>query len=226
MLPLYALVSSAVATGAAAEGSGPRIVGDTAPRRAAIAAGLGGSWIVGDNAAGYGGALSERIVVDLATGDLIAFTVELDHARHALVDAGAYFPEAPIPAGALTGFRDYLVIDAGFRLGIPVGDPRARRSDRVRGVPFVRIGVGLALTSTLLDAPGFDGRVAMRSNTAWFAPSLSAGAEVRIRPWISLLPHMKTQVQVFEDTAESVGGPTRVAAEWRFQPALDVSIHF
>jgi hypothetical protein len=37
---------------------------------------------------------------------------------------------------------------------------------------------------------------------------------------------MKTQVQVFEDTAESIGGPTRVAAEWRFQPALDVSIHF
>lgn len=220
MLPLYAL-----ALAAAADGSGPRFVSDDPPRLLSIAAGLGGSWIVGDNADGYGGGLSERVVVDLATGDLVAFTIELDHARHTLSDAGAYFPEAPVPRGALTGFRDYLVVDVGFRLGLPVGAPRVRPPDRVHAIPWLRVGVGVGVTSTLLDAPGFDRRVALRSNTVWPTPSLGAGAEVRIRPWISLLPHIKTQVQVFEDTAESIGGATRVAAEWRFQPALDVSIH-
>ncbi|MDP2309034.1 MAG: hypothetical protein Q8P18_23625 [Pseudomonadota bacterium] len=221
MLPLYV-----IALAAAAEGSGPRFVSDRPPLVVSVGAGLGGSWVLGANAEGYGGALSERVTVDLPTGDLVAFTVELDHARHRLSDAAAYFPEAPIPKGALTGFRDYLGVDMGFRVGLPVGDPRAREATRVYAVPFFRLGLGVAVTSTLLDAPGFDGRVALRSNTVWPTPSLSAGADVRIRRWISLLPQLKTQVQVFEDSAESVGGATRVAAEWRFQPALDVSIHF
>ncbi|MFN7143927.1 MAG: hypothetical protein ACK4YP_09140 [Myxococcota bacterium] len=189
----------------------------------AIAAGIGGSWILGGNADGYGGALAERVAVDLPTGPLVAFTVELEHARHTLDDAGAYFPSVTVPAGSLSGFRDYFVADAGFRFVIPVGDPDPAR---VSAAPFLRLGLGVALTSTLLDAPGFDGRVALRSNTAWPAPSLSGGAEVRIRRWISLLPHAKAQVQIHEDAAESSEGATPVAAEWRFQPALDVRIHF
>ena len=225
MLPLSAFAIQAVTVAAAADEAGPRYVGEAAPRWVSVAAGLGGSWIVGDNAAGYGSALSERVVVDLATGDLVGFTVELDHARHGLVDADAYFQGAPIPADAVTGFRDYLVVDAGFRFGLPVGGPD-HADDPVRVVPYVRVGAGVARTSTLLDASGFDGRVALRSNTAWPAASLSAGAEVRIHRWISLVSHLKTQVQVFQDVAESIGGPSRVAAEWRFQPALDVSIHF
>lgn len=232
MLPLFALAlvaptSPALAAEAPSGGSGPRIVGELAPVRLTLAAGLGGSWLLGDNAAGYDAALSERVEIGLPTGDLVAFTVELDHARHALTDAGAYFATdgrtAAIPADAVTGFRDYLVVDAGFRFGIPVVP--AGRADVVRVVPYLRLGVGLARTSTLLDAPGLDGRVALRSNTVWPAPSLAAGADVRIRRWISVLPHVKTQVQVFEDVAESIGGSSRVAAEWRFQPALDVSIH-
>jgi len=219
MLPLYAIALAA----AAADGTGPRFVSDRPPPLVSVAAGVGGSWILGSNADGYGGGLSERVVVGLATGELVAFTVELDHARHLLTDAGAYFPEAPIPQGALSGFRDYLVVDLGFRFGLPVG---SRDAARVHVVPYLRLGVGVAVTSTLLDLPGFDRRVALRSNTVWPAPSLAAGAEVRIRRWISLLPHLKTQVQVFEDSAESIGGDTRVAAEWRLQPALDVSIHF
>lgn len=228
MLPLVTLALSADAY--AADGSGPRYVnggsgGPTRGRVVSLTAGLGGSWIVGGNADGYAGALSERFAVDLATGDLVSFTIELDHARHALTDAGAYFPEVAIPDGALSGFRDYLVVDVGFRLGFPVGPP-SRADDRVYAVPYVRFGVGAAVTSTLLDAPGFDGRVAMRSNTVWPAPCLSSGAEVRIRRWVSLSPHVKAQLQLFEDTAESIGGATRVAVEWRLQPALDLSFHF
>jgi hypothetical protein len=211
------------ALAAASDGGAPRAEVDERPRIASLAVGLGGSFLHGDNAAGYAGSLAERVVLDLATGDLVSFTLEFDHARHALTDSGAYFPEVPVPAGALSGFRDYYALDAGFRLAVPVG---TRDPTRVRALPFLRLGVALAATSTLLDAPSLDGRVALRSNTAWPAPSVGAGVEVRIRRWISLLPHMKTQVQVFEDTAESIGGPTRVAAEWRFQPALDVSIHF
>lgn len=188
-----------------------------------IAAGLGGSFIGGGNAEGYGGALAERVAVDLPTGRLVAFTIELEHARHALADAGAYFPSVTVPAGSLAGFRDYFVADAGFRFVIPVGDPDPAR---VSAAPFLRLGFGIALTSTLLDAPGFDGRVALRSTTAWPMPSLAAGVEVRLRRWISLLPHAKAQVYVAQDAAESAGAPAPVAAEWRFQPALDVRIHF
>ncbi len=212
-----------VAAALASDWSGPRVVGELDPRKISVAAGLGGSWISGANAAGYTGGLTERLVLDVPTGELVAFTLDLDHARHALVDADAYFPSVRVPAGSFTGFRDYFVVDAGFRFGIPVGDPDPAR---VHAVPFLRLGVGAVFTSTLLDAAGFAGRVAMRSNTAWFAPSLAAGAEVHIRRWISLLPHARVQVQIVEDTADSVGGPTRVAAEWRFQPALDVRINF
>jgi len=218
MLPLCLF-----ALAAASDAASPDATADERPRITSIAVGLGGSILLGDNASGYADSLAERVVFDLATGDLVCFSLEFDHARHPLTDSGAYFPEAPVPAGALSGFRDYYALDAGFRLGVPVG---TRDPNRVRALPYLRVGVALALTSTLLDTPSLDGRIALRSNTAWPAPSLGAGVELRIRRWISLLPHLKTQVQVFEDTAEDLGGPTRVAAEWRFQPALDVSIHF
>jgi hypothetical protein len=222
MLPLFVVTCAS----AAPAWSGAHVAGeDEAPRRAAVAVGVGGSWIVGDNAAGYDAGAAERLVVDIATGHTTAFTVELDHARHALADAGAYFPDTPLPADAITGFRDYVVVDAGFRLALDVRGPDAD-PDRVTALPYLRVGLGLALTNTLLDAPGFAGRVAMRSRTAWPAPGFTAGAEIRIRRWISLFPQIKTQFQVFEDGAESTGGHTRVGAEWRIQPALDASINF
>jgi hypothetical protein len=215
-----------VSLASAASGwSGAHVVGeDTRPRRASVSAGLGGSWILGENAAGYAPGLAERVTVDLALGPATAFDVEFDHARHVLDDASAYFPGANAPADALSGFRDYMSVDAGFRLGF---DATAQaRSPVVRVFPYVRLGLGAAFTNTLLDGPGFAGRVAMRSRTAWPAPSVAAGVEVRVRRWISLVPQMKSQVQVFEDVAESTGGKTSVAAEWRLQPTLDVSINF
>lgn len=218
------LVLAALATAAPSGWSGPRVVGDVPPRKVSIAAGIGGSWIVGENADGYGPGLAERLLVDVAAGEHAAFTLELDHARHTLEDAGAYFPAAKFPSGAITGFRDYLVVDAGFRFGGEVGPPGD--PGRVRVFPFGRVGIGLAFTSSLLDVPGFDGRVALRSNTVWPAPSLGTGVEVRVRRWLSLVPHVKTQVILTEDPAETSAGSSRVAAEWRFQPALDVSINF
>jgi hypothetical protein len=208
----------------AADWSGPRVVGDDPPPVVSIVAGLGGSFLAGGNAPGYAGGLLERLALDFPTGDLVAFSLEIDHSRHALADAGAYFSSVEnVPAGSLTGFRDYFVLSPGFRFAFPGGRPQ----DGVVTVrPFVLIGLGVAFTSTLLDGAGFDGRVALRSNTAWPAPSLAAGAEIRLSRRVDLLPHLEAQVHVFEDTAESVGGPSRVTAEWRFQPALDVRINF
>lgn len=210
------------ATALAADWSGPRVIRDDDPRKISVAVGLGGAWLAGGNAPGYGGGLTERLVLDVPTGDLCAFTVDLDHSRHTLVDADAYFPSVVVPGSSLSGFRDYFTVDAGFRLGFPVPrDPAV-----VSVVPYVRIGVGAVFTSTLLDAPGTDGRVAMRSNTAWFAPSLSAGGEIRIKRWISVLPHLRAQVQVVEDAPESTDAPSPIVAEWRYQPAVDVRINF
>ena len=188
------------------------------------AVGIGASFLTGGNAPGFGAGLLERLVLDVPTGDLIAFTVEADHARHGLTDASAYFPGLAVPADAMDGFRDYFAVDLGFRFGIDVGRPRAE--GRVRAVPFIRTAVGAVFTSTLLEAPGLDGRVALRSNTAWPAPGIGAGCELRIRRWITVIPRLDAQVLVVEDTVEYEGGPTSVVAEGRFRPAVDVSFNF
>lgn len=213
-----------LASTAAAEWSGPRVVGETKPRKVSLAAGIGASFLVGGNGSGFGAGLLERLVLDVPTGELVAFTIEADHARHGLVDAGEYFPGLAVPADTLDGFRDYFAVDLGFRLGIDVGTPRER--DRVRAVPFVRPAVGVVFTSTLLEAPGLDGRVALRSNTAWPAPGIGAGCELRIRRWITVIPRLDAQVLVVEDTVEYEGGPTDVVAEGRIRPAVDVSFNF
>ncbi len=244
-LATLATLAALVAPSSAAEGwSGATVSGGEfgRPRVGGVAVGVGGSWIVGANGGGYRGGLAERLAFDVALGRhrpnavIGAFTVELDHARHSLTDAGAYFSDASssatdstgttIPPSALTGFRDYIVLDAGFRVGFDVSGTERASVGEVRVLPYVRLGVGVAFSSTLLDAPSFTGRVAMRSRTAWPAPGLSLGAEVLVRRWISVLPHVKTQVQVFEDAAESMGADTRLAAEWRLQPAIDVRVNF
>lgn len=216
------LLALSLVNALAADWSGPRVIRDDDPRKISVAAGLGGAWIAGSSAAGFSGGLVERLVLDVPTGDLCAFTLDLDHSRHALVDADAYFPAVRIPGGSISGFRDYFAIDVGFRLGFPV----PRDPARVSTVPFTRIGVGAVFTSTLLEAPGIDGRVALRSNTAWFAPSLALGAEVRIKRWISVLPQVRAQVQVVEDAPESTDAPSPIVAEWRYQPTVDVRINF
>jgi hypothetical protein len=207
---------------AASDWSGPRVLGGDPAPTPTLAAGLGASFLAGGNAGAYAGGLAERILFTAPTGELVAFTLEFGHARHALVDADAYFPAVTVPAGSLDGFRDYFAGNLGFRFEFPVGTPRP---GAIRARPFLRVGVGAVYTSTLVEGPGFDGRIAMRSNRVWPAPTASTGADIRVLRWLTLAPHLGVEVQIDEDVAESTGGPTHVGVEWRFTPALDLHIH-
>lgn len=194
-------------------------------RRGSLAVGLGGSWILGGNADGYSGGVAERIGGALAIGEVSAFVLDVEHTRHTLADAGAYFPGIAVPASSVAGFRDYVVMDAGFRLGFDFSDQtRVGRGARVSAYPFLRSGAALVLTTTRLDVPSLSGRRAISSVEASPALSLGGGAEVRIRRWISLLPHVKAQVLLKEDPSETSGG-SRWGLEWRVQPAIDVSFN-
>lgn len=195
----------------------------TRDRVVSVVVGLGGSWILGGNAEGYGAGVAERASVDLALGRASAFCVDLDHARHTLRDAAAYFPDASVPADATPGFRDYLTVDAGFRIGVPLVDDAP--SDVVTAVPYLRLGVGATLTTTLLDVPAFTGRLALRSQTLVPSPSVGLGVEIRIRRWITVVPHVKAQFAIARDVGE-VDLDEQWGMESRIQPAIDVAFNF
>lgn len=190
-----------------------------------VSVGLGGSWIFGGNADGYGGGVAERVAVGLALGQASALTLDVDHARHGVRDASAYFPDADVPAGAVSGFRDYTAVDVGLRLGWDLAEGARRDEDAVSVVPFVRLGAGVALTTTLVDVPSFDGRLPLRSQAVLPAPSLGVGTEVRIRRWFRVVPHVKAHAVLAADASELDGGE-RWGVEWRIQPAVDASFHF
>lgn len=206
---------------------GARVRTDFAePRVASVVVGAGGSWLLGDAGAGWSGGVSERVGVDIALGDASAFAIDLEHARHHVRDAGAWFPERDVSAAAMEGFRDYFVVDAGFRLGIDVTEGTALPSaERLVVVPYLRLGVAGAVTSTRIDAPAFDGRIPVRSRELQAAPSLGAGVELRVRRWISVVPHAKAQCLIARDVGE-IDGHERWGLEWRLQPALDASFNF
>jgi hypothetical protein len=203
---------------------------------ATLAVGLGGAWLFGGNADGFAPGLTERVAIgfsfgrDRAPDDTLdgppppppgtsGFELVLDHARHPLTDAGAYFPGDDVPPDAVTGFRDYLMVEPGFRIGLSRPDPDA---GHVTVVPWIHLGIALAVTSTRLDAPSLDGRLALRNVDAWPAPALGLGMDVRVRPWLALRPAVTGHVLVRDDPAES-GTTTHWGAEWRIQPALDVA---
>ncbi|MFZ5480276.1 MAG: hypothetical protein ACOZNI_26160 [Myxococcota bacterium] len=188
-----------------------------------VGVGLGGSVLVGGNAEAFGAGVAQRLAGDVAISRGSAFSVELAHTRHVVRDASAWFPGADVSADAMEGFRDYVSVDAGVRVGgvLPPDAPVGA----VTAVPFARIGLAGVYTTTLLGVAGFDGRVALRSERLSPAASLGAGCEVRLLRRIAVVPHLVAQAVVEEDVGE-VDGVGVWGVEWRLQPAVDASFHF
>lgn len=191
------------------------------PRCVTLGVGIGAAFITGANADGYGPGLTERVVFDVATGPLVTFGVALDHARHGVVDAGAYYPSVTVPDASLTGFRDYFVADLGFRYHIPIV---ILEPHRMTASPWLRTGIAAVYTSTRVEGPGFDGPVALRSTAIWPALSFGAGAELRFTPWLSANPHLVVQGALVPDAPESSTAGATVSGELRVLPSLDVSV--
>ena len=194
-------------------------------RTGSVSAGLGGSWLFGGNASGLSPGLSERISGEVALSTVSALTLDVDHARHRAVDAAAWFTDPAPPEDAMTGYRDYVAFDLGARVGLDLTDPARAGDPRVTVVPALRFGVAVVRTTTLLTVPSFDGARPLRSTTVWPALSLGASVEINLRRWLSVVPHVKTQVLLMEDQHERDTRSTW-GLEWRLQPALDASFHF
>lgn len=223
---MLSLLLAGLALAGSPEFRGARVRTDFGkPPPYSVAVGLGGSWIFGGNADGYGGGVAERLSVGLALGQTSALVLDLDHARHGVRDASAYFPDADVPADAVSGFRDYTALDLGLKLGLDLAEKSRVEEDALAVVPFVRLGVAAAFTTTLVDVPSFEGRLPLRSQAILPAPSLGAGAEVRIRRWIRVVPHVKAHAVLAADASE-LDGSERWGVEWRVQPAVDASFHF
>jgi hypothetical protein len=193
------------------------------PRCGTLGIGVGAAFISGANADGYAPGVSERVTFRVATGRLVQFAVSLDHARHDLVDAGAYYPTVTVPEGSLSGFRDYFVADIGFRYHIPIV---ILEPHRMTVSPWIHTGVAVAYTSTRVEGPGFAGPVALRSTALWPGLSVGAGAELRFTPWLSADPHLIVQGMLLPDAPESASNSDTVSGELRFLPSLDVNVRF
>lgn len=188
-------------------------------RLASLAGGAGVSFVAGRNGSAMGAALAERVALSLAIGEVSAIAVELDHARHEVVDGARFFDLEAAPGG-VTGWRDYLALEAGGRIGLVI-----ERRPGTRVHPWLWLGVGVVFTGTEVVVPAFTGTADIRTRAAAPIASLGFGAAVRILDWLSVQPAFKTQFLVAPDPGE-VDGKEVWGLEARMQPAVDVSLDF
>lgn len=191
-------------------------------RTASLAVGPGVGFIVGGNGGGYGVGFAQRLRLDAALSPVTALQLDLDHSRHPLHDASGYFDELAVPADALEGTRDYVVLDFGAQVDIdPVPSPSP---DRFHVNPLVRFGAGVGFTDTKLDAPSFDGRVEMRSRAVAPVVSLGAGVELRVQRWLTFVPAFRFQGLLARDDGE-IDHQTQIGVEMRGQATVDVTLN-
>lgn len=192
-------------------------------RKASLAVGPGVGFLIGGNGGGYGVGFAQRARVDVALSPVTSLQLDLDHSRHPLHDASGYFDEVAIPADAIEGTRDYVVLDFGAQVDI---DPvPATSPDHFHVNPLVRFGAGVGFTDTKLDAPSFDGRVEIRSRAVAPAISLGTGVELRVQRWLTLAPAITFQGLLARDDGE-IDQQTQIGVEMRGQATLDVTLNF
>lgn len=191
-------------------------------RIASFAVGAGASFVAGKGA-GYSPALAERMVISLSFAEASALSIEIDHARHVLSDASGLYPDLDVPPDAVSGASDFLSIEWGGRLGLSLTERMP--SDRVRAWPWLWAGVGCAFTATEIKIPAFSGSLPVRSRITAPLVSVGGGADVRLKPWLSLHPGLKVQFLFANDPGE-VDHLEKWGATVRAQPAVDIAIDF
>ena len=192
-------------------------------RKVSLAVGPGVGFLVGGNGGGYGVGFAQRVRIDGALSPVTSLQLDLDHSRHPLRDASGYFEELAVPADAMEGTRDYVVLDLGAQVDIDPGP--APTPDRFHVNPLVRFGAGVGFTDTKLDAPSFEGRVELRSRAVAPLISLGAGVELTVRRWLTFAPAFQFQGLLARDDGE-IDHQTQVGVEMRGQATLDVTLNF
>lgn len=191
-------------------------------RLASFASGIGASFVAGKGGA-YSPAFAERMVLSLSMGEASALSLEVDHARHTLANASGLYPEFTVAADAASGYRDFLTLELGGRIGLSFSERLP--SDQIRAWPWLWIGAGCAFTDTSLEIPGFVGGVSVRTRATTPMATLGGGAEIRLKPWLSVHPGFKAQFLVANDHGE-VDHLDKWGVTVRGQAAVDVAIDF
>jgi hypothetical protein len=197
---------------------------EPAPRPILVGVGLGGSFLAGEgSAAAFGGTWTERLAAHFAVSPFSSLGLELEHARHPLVDAGGLFEDGQAPEEEFSGgYRDYLVLDLGARVGFRT---YADARPPIVPTPFFRLGMGAVFSATRFAFPSLQGTSAMESRATAPMLGIGLGCELRIRDWIGLTPQFKAEVLLAADRGE-IDDVEVFRVESRLAPTLDLTLGF
>lgn len=188
-----------------------------------VGVGAGAGLVAGAGEDAWGAGFGQRVAVGITPGGGFgALGLELTHSRHAIIDADALFPNASVPADAITGGRDLVTLDLGYRVGINI---YGQERPEIQAIPFLRPAIGGALAATDLMVPSFAGQSRMISRALSPMVTLQAGCEVRFGHHFSLLPNIAGHVFLARNAGEQ-GEKETFDLEWHVLPALDASLSF
>jgi hypothetical protein len=99
-----------------------------------VGLGLGAGLVAGQGAEAWGAGFAQRVAVGITPGPGFgALGLELGHTRHPVTDADALFPDVSVPADEVSGARDLVTLDLGYRIGVNV---YGRERPLVMAIPF------------------------------------------------------------------------------------------
>lgn len=182
-----------------------------AERHPSLELGVGLGLLQGGNGSGYGVGPSQRLGLDVPAGKIHSVAIGIEHAHHSLLRAGAYLPGATVEDDAIEGGRDRWNMSLGGRFQLQLADPSA---DRLVVEPLGELGMSFVASHTVVTMAGLTGKATLGS---WsFAPAIDigAGADVRIRRFLALVPAFRVAVSLAENAPES-GGEAVFGAEVR-----------
>lgn len=180
-------------------------------RHPSVELGVGLGLLTGGNGSGYGVGPSQRLGLGVPAGRIHSVAIGVEHAHHALLRAGAYLPGTTVDDDAINGFRDRWNLSLGGRFQLELADPSA---DRLVVEPLGELGMSFIASRSEVTMAGMRGQATLG---AWsFAPAIDigAGADVRVRRFLALVPAFRVAVSLAENAPES-GGEAVFGAEVR-----------
>lgn len=192
-------------------------------RHATVGLGFGAGFVVGDVADAWGPGFGQRLSLGVTTArGISAVTLDVTHSYNAVANADALFAEAEPDADAVTGGRDTIALDLGYRGGF---DLYGGERPGVRVIPFVRPGLGVAVIASELTLPSFAGHSILQSRVPSPVVSMGLGAEIRIGSVFSVSPGLTAGVYFAENLGEQ-GEKDTYGIEWIVLPAIDLAASF
>jgi hypothetical protein len=187
----------------------------------------GPDFLLGRPESAYKPALDLGLVVDLPLGEETGVSLEVDHALHHLDDANPLLDGAgaSVDPGAFSGTQRFLSFDLGVRLGMLFIDETRIQPDTVLLLPWVRFGLGLSLTDTILTIPSFEGQEPLRTRKPMVTVDPSLGVAIHLARPFTLQPSCKAVMLAGIDHDE-VGNEDALRIAWRVLPSLDLLANF